>query len=83
MVSMGSSECFAPDVWTEDRIRALGVRIDGLTACKIVYGVGRTRAYEMLHANQVDFRVIRAGRKYVVPSSEVLRVLGLDSASTA
>lgn len=68
-------------VWTPAALRGLGVRTDGVTACKIVYGVGRTKAYELLRSGQVDFKVIRvpgAKNQYVVPVSELIRVLGLD-----
>jgi len=65
-------------VWTEADIRALGVRMDGVLACKIVYDVERTRAYELLAAGDVDFRVLRRGRRYIVPTIDVLRLLGLE-----
>lgn len=68
--------------WTTGEIRALGVRTDGVTACKIVYGVGRTKAYELLRSGQADFKVIKVPgtktNRYVVPVSELLRVLSLD-----
>jgi len=63
--------------WTADEIRALGVRVDGVTACEIVYNVGRTRAYELLGAGEVDFPVIHRGRRYVVPTSALVALLGL------
>jgi hypothetical protein len=72
----------AAKTWTAAEIRALGVRVDGVTACKIAYGVGRTSAYSMLRAGQVDFKVIKipgsASNRYVVPTSELLRLLCLD-----
>lgn len=66
--------------WTAEAIRALGVRTDGVTACAIAYGVGRTKAYELLRSGQVDFRVIRVPgtNRFVVPTSELLRLLELD-----
>lgn len=75
----------AKKVWTAAQIHALGVRTDGVTACSIVYGVGRTRAYELLRSGDVDFRVIRVpgSNRFVVPTSEILRLLfgGADAAS--
>lgn len=63
---------------TEEEIRSYGVRMDGVTACRIVYGVGRTRAYEMLRTGDHDLPVLKAGRKYVVPTSAVLRLLEVE-----
>lgn len=63
---------------TESDIRRRGVRMDGVEAVQIVYGVGRTRAYEMLRNGEVDFPVLRCGRKYVAPTAGVLRALGLS-----
>jgi len=68
---------------TREEIIARGVRIDGLTAVRWIYGVGRTKGYELLRSGSLDFKVIRVpGRResYVVPISEVLRVLGLQDA---
>lgn len=64
--------------FTAEEIRALGVRMHAVTACQIVYDVGRTRAYEMLRDGDHDLPVLRSGRKYVVPTSAVLRLLGLN-----
>lgn len=69
--------------WTEAEIRAYGVRIDGVLACGIAYDVGETKALALLRDGQVDFKVIKVpGRrtKYVVPVSDLLRLLGLDGA---
>ncbi len=69
-------------VWTEDQVRALGVRTDGITACSVIYGDARTRAYQRLRAGEVDFPVLRRGRRYVVPVAALLGLLGL-AASTS
>ncbi len=70
--------------WTAAQVRALGVRTDGVTACSIVYGVGRTRAYEILRSGTADFRVIRipGSNRFVVPTSEILRILFEDADTT-
>jgi len=75
----------AGGVWTEADIHALGVRTDGMTACRIVYGVGRTRAYEILRSGEADFRVIKVpgSNRYVVPTSEILRLLFSAAADEA
>lgn len=72
-----------PDVWTEDKIRALGVRTDGVTACQIIYGIARSKAYQRLRAGDVEFPVLRRGRKYIVPTSAILALLGLGSEAQA
>lgn len=64
-------------VWTESEIRALGVRLDGVTACSIIYGDARTKAYQRLREGELDFPVLRRGRYYIVPTAAVLRLLGL------
>lgn len=64
--------------WTAEEIRALGVRTDLTTACEIVYGVGRTRAWEMFHKGEVGFPVIRVGRRAVVPVRPLLQLLHLE-----
>lgn len=83
----------ARKIWTHAEILALGVRIDGVTAVEIVTGYGRSRAYELLQTPDVlPFRVLRIGRRFVVPTADVLAALGLagelpprsqDSAPTA
>lgn len=66
--------------WTRAQIEALGIRTDGVTACAVVYGCGRTLAYQLLKSGQVDFKVIRVPgtNRFVVPTSELLRLLELD-----
>lgn len=66
--------------WSEAEVRDLGVRTDGVTACNIVYGVQRTVAHRMLRNGEcTDFRVLRVGRRYVVPVVDILRALGLNA----
>lgn len=64
--------------WTTEEIRALGVRTDLVTACAIVYGVGRTRAWQMFHGGELAFPAIRVGRRVVVPVRPLLQLLHLD-----
>ncbi|MEV6445992.1 hypothetical protein [Amycolatopsis sp. NPDC051716] len=67
------------DVWTEERIRALGVRMDAVDAVRAVHGCGKTRAYEALRGGEdLGFRVLKLGRRYVTPTADVLRALGLE-----
>ena len=71
------------NVWTEERIRSFGARMDGVSAVEAVYGYAARKAYDMLAAGDVDFPVIRRGRRYVVPTAAVLRLLHLDRADQA
>ena len=64
-------------IWTEADIRALGVRTDLVTACSIAYGCSRNKAYAMKDAGELDFPVLKAGNRYVVATSHLLRLLGL------
>lgn len=59
-------------------VRALGVRTDLVTACSVVYGCGRTKAYELYAAGELDFPVLKAGNRYTVPTAPLLELLGLD-----
>lgn len=66
-------------IWTEAEIRALGVRIDGVLAVEIVTGYAKDSAYNLLKTpDALPFRVLKVGRRYVVPAADVLRVLGLE-----
>ena len=66
-------------VWTEAKIRALGVRLDGVVAVEIVTGYRRSQAYALLRTpDALPFRVLKIGRRYVTPTADVLRALGLD-----
>ncbi len=69
--------------WTEADVRSLGVRTDLETACSIVLGIGRTRSYELERAGELPFPVLRTGRRIVVPTAPLLRLLGLDGEPTA
>lgn len=65
--------------WDEQRVRSYGLTMPGVDACNAVYRVQRTVAQRMLREGKVDFRVLRAGRRYVVPVVDVLRLLGLEA----
>ncbi len=64
--------------WTADEIRALGVRTDLVTACSIIYGVGKTQAWERFHRGQLDFPAIRSGRGVVVPVAPLLKLMMIE-----
>lgn len=70
-------------MWTEEQVRALGVRTDLATACSIVYGVGKSRAWELFHNNELDFPAFKKGRSVWVPVAPLLKLLevGTDQAA--
>ena len=63
--------------WSADQIRRLGTRTDLVTAGRIL-GIGRTKCYQLAHADQFPVLVIRHGHRYVVPVAPILRLLGQD-----
>lgn len=50
--------------------------VDLMTAARAL-GIGRTKAYQLAHADQFPCRIIRVGTNYHVPTSDLLRLLGV------
>jgi len=45
-----------------------------------ILGCGRTLAYELIRRDEFPSRVIRLGnRRYVIPTADLLRVIGIDA----
>ena len=65
--------------WTVEEIRALGVRTDLETAAS-VWGIGRTRAYELARTGEFPSSLIRIGARYVALVSPMLEALGIEPA---
>ncbi len=65
-------------VWTPAEVRNLGVRTDLVTACEIAYGAKRTKAYELLRRDELDFPAVRVGNRVVVPFAALCRFLGIE-----
>jgi len=63
--------------WTPAEIRALGVRTDLETAAS-VWGIGRTKAFELARQGEFPSPVLRIGGRYVVLVTPMLRALGID-----
>jgi hypothetical protein len=64
--------------WTPEAIRALGATCDLPTLGKI-FGISRSRAYEMAHTGewqQAGIRIVPLGTKYRVAVQSILDVLG-------
>ena len=66
----------ASDVWTEQRIRALGAVTDLPTAARI-FGLGRALAYELAKNGAFPVPVLRIGTRYRVPTAPLLTALHL------
>jgi hypothetical protein len=64
-------------VWTVQAVRGLGMTTDVETAGSIL-GIGRSKAYEMAKAGQFPVRLVRIGRRYVVPVVALLRLLDVE-----
>jgi predicted DNA-binding transcriptional regulator AlpA len=57
-----------------DGLRALPPTVDVETAAEIL-GIGRTLAYQLAKTNQFPCRLLRLGRRYRVPTAELIRLL--------
>lgn len=66
----------APETWTPQKVRDLGVTTDLRTAASI-FGVAANTAYTMVAAGTFPVPVIRAGSVYRVPVAAILTRLHL------
>jgi hypothetical protein len=64
-------------VWTLETVRQLGMTTDVETAAAVI-GIGRTLAYELVRSDEFPVRLIRLGRRVVVPVPDLLKFLGAD-----
>lgn len=69
--------------WTAEKVRALGVRTDLVTACSIALGCGKNKAWQLFHAGELPFPALRVGRRVVVPTAHLLVLLGLEETTGA
>jgi predicted DNA-binding transcriptional regulator AlpA len=67
----------ANDGLTRAQLLALPAVIDITTAARAL-GLGRSTAYELARRDEFPCRVLRIGSSYRVPTSDLLRVLGID-----
>jgi hypothetical protein len=61
---------------TFEQLNALPTTTDLITAARALR-IGRTKAYELARAGEFPVRIIRVGTSYHVPTSELLKVLGV------
>lgn len=67
--------------WSPAAVRALcnsTARTDLVTAAEIAVGCGRTKAYDLYRRNELPFTTLRAGNRIVVPTAQLLDLLGLN-----
>jgi helix-turn-helix protein len=64
-------------VWTIDAVRNLGSTTDIETAGAIL-GIGRSKSYELAKSGDFPARVLRIGRRYLVPIPSILALLGVE-----
>jgi hypothetical protein len=65
-------------VWTVERIRALGAITDIATAGQI-FGLSRSRAYELAQRDNFPVAVLRVGSRYRISVAAILAALGVDA----
>jgi excisionase family DNA binding protein len=62
--------------WTVQAVRELGLTTDVETAGAVL-GIGRTKAYELAQAGEFPAKILRVGRRYLVPTPALLELLGV------
>jgi hypothetical protein len=72
---MGATATPGTMAWTAEAIWSLGMTTDVETAGAIL-GIGRTKAYELAKNGEFPVKVLRIGRRYVVPIPALMALLG-------
>ncbi|MEV4753635.1 hypothetical protein AB0J86_00740 [Micromonospora sp. NPDC049559] len=72
----------ADEVWTTERLRALGVTTNLATAASVL-GISRSQAYRLAAADAFPTPVVRAGTRIIVPVAGLLRLLLLETPAQA
>ncbi|MBQ0892764.1 hypothetical protein KBX37_06550 [Micromonospora sp. U56] len=62
------------EVWTVERIRALGVTTTLATTASVL-GISRSQAYRLAATDQFPIPLIRAGSRIIVPVAGLLQLL--------
>ena len=61
--------------WTIEAIRGLGATTDVETAAEII-GIGRSKAYLLARDDEFPVRLLRIGRRILVPVPGILALIG-------
>jgi excisionase family DNA binding protein len=72
---MTTATRFPATIWTPEAVRQLGLTTDVATAGAIL-GIGRSKAYELAKSGEFPVTILRVGRRYLVPTSALLALLG-------
>lgn len=67
-----------PRVWTIEAVKNLSATIDVETAGAIL-GIGRSKSYELAKADEFPVRILRIGRRYIVPTKAILDYLEISA----
>lgn len=68
--------------WTAEQVRALGVTCSVEVAGSVL-GCSRGVAYELARRGELGVPVLKLGRRYVIPTAPLIRLLGLDDDTQA
>ncbi|HEU5128365.1 MAG TPA: helix-turn-helix domain-containing protein [Glycomyces sp.] len=78
-VKVEPSSVATDEVWTLERVKALGVMTNVETAAQVL-GIGRTVAYRLAKDGEFPVQVLRIGHSYRVPVLRLLELLGAEDA---
>lgn len=76
-VKVEPSSVAIDEVWTAERVRALGMMTNIETAAQIL-GIGRTVAYRLAKDDEFPVQLLRIGHSYRVPVLRLLELLGAE-----
>ncbi len=79
-VKVEPSSVAMDEVWTLERVKALGVMTNVETAAQVL-GIGRTVAYRLAKDGDFPVQVLRIGHSYRVPVLRLLELLGAEDAA--
>jgi hypothetical protein len=79
MAAIDKSDRRKPDrqahIWTIESVRGLGLTTTVGIAASIL-GISRTKAYALAKQDEFPIKLVRAGRRYLVPIPALLDLLG-------
>jgi amino acid transporter len=65
-------------VWSIEAVQQLGLSTTVDVAASII-GISRTKAYALAKSGQFPVRLVRVGRRYIVPTTALLNLLTAGS----